>query len=563
MKIKSKLILSFTLLVAIITGIGFLSIYSLNKVNLTSTVIATQIVPQLEGINKLNFEIARFRSHEFQHMVLTDPEAMDTLEGRMEELRVSIEAEFDKYLSYIDDERVVEASANWDLYYVEHKKIIEASRALNKEEALVISKADSKLYYDALTATVDEIKLEAENSSMETSISGDIIYANMRTTLLVIMAASIAFALLVGFLLIVAIIRPVSMLNNKLTDLVENGGDLTKNIQIKSKDEIGALANSVNQFIQNIRSIIIEVNECAQVVEISSLQVADHINVLSRNVEESSSIIEELSAGMQETAAATEEINASSSDIEHAAVDMAQRSQQGALSANEISAKASNLKQVAVQSEESATKVYQNTKISLEEALQKSEAITHINVLSEAILEISDQTNLLALNAAIEAARAGSAGKGFAVVADEIRSLAENSKDTVTEIQKVTGEVLLAVKDLTIGSRTIMDFFDTTVMNDYKGLVRTSESYMEDGMFVDNLVTDFSATAEELTATIDDIIKAISEVATTVNQGAIETQDIAGKMVNIVKMLTEVRNQMDISLQNSELLKRAVAKFTV
>ena len=108
-----------------------------------------------------------------------------------------------------------------------------------------------------------------------------------------------------------------------------------------------------------------------------------------------------------------------------------------------------------------------------------------------------------------------------------------------------------------------MDFFDTTVMNDYKGLVRTSESYMEDGMFVDNLVTDFSATAEELTATIDDIIKAISEVATTVNQGAIETQDIAGKMVSIVKMLTEVRNQMDISLQNSELLKRAVAKFTV
>ena len=73
-----------------------------------------------------------------------------------------------------------------------------------------------------------------------------------------------------------------------------------------------------------------------------------------------------------------------------------------------------------------------------------------INVLSDAILEIASQTNLLALNAAIEAAQAGDSGSGFAVVAEEIRKLAENSKETATEIQSVTQQVLESVHHLSV-----------------------------------------------------------------------------------------------------------------
>jgi methyl-accepting chemotaxis protein len=199
----------------------------------------------------------------------------------------------------------------------------------------------------------------------------------------------------------------------------------------------------------------------------------------------------------------------------------------------------------------------------LEDALKKSEAIAQINTLSQGILEISDQTNLLALNAAIEAARAGEAGKGFAVVADEIRKLAENSKNTVTEIQKVTQEVLYSVSNLTAGSKTIMDFFDTTVMKDYQEMVHIGVNYGNDGVFLDNLVSDFSATSEELTATIDGIILSISEVSDTVSNGAKETQEISSKMVHIVQMVEEVQNQMQVSLENSKTLKKAVNKFTV
>ena len=563
MKIKQKLIISFTLFLAIIAAISILSIIFLAKVNDTSTVIATQTVPKIECINQLNFEIARVRSHEYQHMVLSDMEAMDTLEGRIDELIASIVAGIEEYGTYDDDERLATLEADWTSYVAEHAKIIEASRNMDKDAAMILSKDESKRAYDELTGIINELKDEADAEANETSLSGDVMYANVRMILIIVMIASIALGLVLGITILIAILRPIGMLKNKLNDLVEHGGDLTKTIEIKSKDEIGELANSVNQFIQNIRGIIIEVNECSNQVEKSTLKVSEHLGVLGKNVVDSSGIIEELSAGMEETAASTEEINASSADIERAAQDMAERSQTGALSASEINTKAAKLKNAAVHSEQTAIKLYHNTKVTLEEALKKSETITHINVLSEAILEISEQTNLLSLNAAIEAARAGEAGKGFAVVADEIRKLAENSKNTVNEIQKVTGEVVIAVQDLTDGSKTIMDFFDETVVKDYREMVRTGESYGEDGIFVDSLVGDFSATAQELTATIEGIMNAISEVATTVNSGAIETQEISEKMVNIVAMLEEVKVQMDISLDSSELLKKAVSKFTV
>ena len=108
-----------------------------------------------------------------------------------------------------------------------------------------------------------------------------------------------------------------------------------------------------------------------------------------------------------------------------------------------------------------------------------------------------------------------------------------------------------------------MEFFDTTVLKDYDEMVNTGEAYGNDGKYVDDLVNDFSATAEELTATIEGIMKAMSEVAVTVNEGAMGTQEIAEKISEIVTMVEQVKNEINISLENSTLLKKAVNKFTV
>lgn len=140
----------------------------------------------------------------------------------------------------------------------------------------------------------------------------------------------------------------------------------------------------------------------------------------------------------------------------------------------------------------------------MEEALKRAENISRINDLADAILDISEQTNLLSLNAAIESARVGEAGNGFAIVANEIKKLAENSVHTVDEIQSITKDVISSVSELSDSSGQIIQVMDDTVIKDYGKLINTGEQYSKDAEFVNELMTNFSATSQELSAYIGD-----------------------------------------------------------
>ena len=563
MTIRKKLILSFAFLMLLLGGLGIIAIISLKNVNNTATVIDSEIVPQINCAQTLSFDVTTFRSYEYNHIILTDDLGMNTLEIKMNKLQSDIESLIKEYKGYNDNENIKIVETNWNEYMSEHKKIIAASRVMDTQTAMNVIKVDGKVAYDKITDALAALVDDNQNNSTAVSAQGDATYSLMRNIIFIGIVAGLVMGIMMEVFIIYSIITPIKKMKLRLIDLVQNGGDLTHSIDITSKDEIGELASSVNQFIANIRSIIIEVNQCSDGVDKAVLSVVEYMKDLTSNVEQSSATIQELSAGMEETAASAQEVNSSSLEIENATVSMADRAQKGAISANEISTRAGELKHSAIKSQEVSKKIYENTKSNLEIALEKSNAIEKISVLADTILGISKQTNLLALNAAIEAARAGEAGKGFAVVADEISNLAESSKNTVSEIQKVTAEVFTSVNELASSARIIMEFFDTTVLKDYDEMVNTGEAYGNDGKYVDELVNDFSATAEELTATIEGIMKAMSEVAVTVNEGAMGTQEIAEKISEIVTMVDQVKNEINISMENSTLLKEAVNKFTV
>jgi methyl-accepting chemotaxis protein len=127
-----------------------------------------------------------------------------------------------------------------------------------------------------------------------------------------------------------------------------------------------------------------------------------------------------------------------------------------------------------------------------------------------------------------KAARAGESGKGFAVVADEIRKLAEESKTSVSRIQEVTHQVLTIVNTLSSSSMEIMDFIDQKVLNDYEDLVQTSERYNDLSKVINDIVTEFSSTSEELLASIHNMVHAITQISTSANEKS-------NSLVNIVK----------------------------
>ncbi len=567
MKVIQKiLILSITLLF-FIAGIGGVNFTYLKHVNGEMTSLYQDRLKPIQWISDMGNQ-SRARGADILYVIQYSGNAelqaryIEDIDNRSKKLEEDWKQYKTVNLEQFEIDTIAAVDKSWDEYNNLINEIIELAKQGKGSEAfkyLEDNKDTENKFYNGLQALADHnVKVADDINAKNNQGYKATVFTNS-----VMLGLAIIFGIVITIVITNSIIRPIKQLGKELEALAHRGGDLTSEIKIDTRDEIGDLAKSVNKFIANLRSIMLEVNECSRNVELAAATVSDSLIHLNEAVEDTSATVEEISAGMEETAAATEEVNASSTEIELAIEAMAEKAQSGAIAAREVSKRASDLKTRSELSQRAGNDIYYEVKQELEVSLDRSKAIEQISVLSEAILKISSQTNLLALNAAIEAARAGEAGKGFAVVADEIRKLAEDSKSTVNEIQKVTKEVVAVVEDLAGSSRSIMNFMDTNVIKDYEAMIETGEYYSNDAVFIDKLVTDFSATAEELTASVEGIINAINDVSKTVNEGAAGTQNIAEKSTAILLKVNDVQEQMNISSFNAKKLKDVVGKFKV
>ncbi len=377
------------------------------------------------------------------------------------------------------------------------------------------------------------------------------------------------FAIIVSLLFGIIIITNIKRRTNKVIQFI----DKTANFDLKydnsyekyfnEKDEFAVIINAEATARKQFRNIISNVMEESKKVKVAVDTANINIMELGNQIDEISATTQELSAGMEETAASTEEMNATSTDIEKASEDIARKAEEGSVTAAAISKKANNLKSTFSISQENSHEVFTSVEDNLKLAISNSKSVDKINILADAILQITTQTNLLALNAAIEAARAGEAGKGFAVVADEIRKLAEDSNKTATEIQSITKIVISAVEDLTNGSNRLLEFMSNDVDKDYKLMLNASNEYDKDATTVNDLVTDFSATSEELLASIENMLKAINEVTISTNEAANGTSHIAIKASDIVNKASNVTREINSTKESADILNEVVSKFII
>ena len=390
-------------------------------------------------------------------------------------------------------------------------------------------------------------------------------YVTGRMTLFII--STLIEGIIVVLLLIMIIISIIRPLKKCISSIgVMEQGDFSQAMGtalLKRRDDFGKLAASLESMRNEMSGLIGEVKSQATEITRMVQEIDDNIQALDEEIENVSATTEELAAGMEETAASSEEINAMSHEIESAAKSIATRSQDGATEADDIRDRAVGIKKTTTENDERTKAIHAEINEGLTKALEDIKVVDQIGVLAESIMEITGQTNLLALNASIEAARAGEAGKGFAVVADEIRVLAEQSKAAVVHIQDVTKNVVESVTNLADGAKKLLEFVGTDVVDSFAGFSDMADSYSNDAGSIDALVTDFSASSEQLLASINGVMDAIGEVSKAATEGATGTNDIAEKTGVVVEKAAEIKEKAEAAHHAADKLQQHVEHFIV
>lgn len=377
---------------------------------------------------------------------------------------------------------------------------------------------------------------------------------NRLTNIIIVSAIfCLIFAMAVGLLAGLSIANPIAQLTEIITKT--SNFDFTPNpksqILMKKKSEIGDMARAIHSMRKKLRGMVESITQSSEGMtgNVASLEKSA-LNVLDI-AQSNTALTEELAAAMEETNATTESIKDNLETINSRAKEIQQLSGDGTNLSREIKVRAEELKKSTAGSAEKTKQMYADVKTQAEAALEKSKAVEKIDTLTTAIAEISSQTGLLALNASIEAARAGEAGRGFAVVASEISTLANQTADTVSNIDAIVKDVNEAVADMLKCLDISMEFMGETVLEDYKEFSQVGVQYKDDASVIEDSMTRVSVAINALTGNIQEITHAVENISIAISESSGGINEIAEKTVT---MSSESHNNTEIVEESKELI---------
>ncbi|MDF2613009.1 MAG: yvaQ [Clostridia bacterium] len=569
MKIGTKTGCVFISILVIVLFILIQNNYSMFEMNVVTNEITKKYLSSIVSTQNIqaNFKDLQYYSH--QHFIAPDEVTQQTIKDKILKAKGSLIQELQSLNNELSSEKQKVMVIQFEELYGQYQELYDKSIKLSEEGKLFAARrtawGEMNTLSEQIQMTIDEmVQSNVQGASEKQKLSQELYdstkikgYFNM-LIVCIIMAVGV-------YIIDRTITKPIKEANKKVKFLIqglnESKCDLGKRLSIKYRDEAGELFKGVNTFIEKLQDIINKMNS----TNVSLKQLADNIfkNVETTNyyVESASTNVQEISAGLQETAATAEEMNRAAAEVRDNIEVITNKAYEGAGKAKEIGERAEALKRTSIESQENAISVVQKIDKELNDAVERTKTVSKISELTEAILSITSQTNLLALNAAIEAARAGENGRGFAVVAAEIRKLAEDSKETVSEIQHIAKTVVEAVSGLVNASNTISSFIKDQIVEEYKTLVETSKQYNKDSEIMQCLMQNFTESSIHMKSGIEHMVKDIEQVTRIINESAENTQNVSEQTLHIVKDINGIRDDMTNSIDTVNDLNEVIKVF--
>lgn len=561
MSIAKKLITSYVLVLALMIGIGVISIRATNALRDQAKNLITDAIPIGNAADALLTDLINQETGVRGYLLSVDEKFLAPYySGKSDVIKhlEEIGAIVGKHAIMSElIEEVKPKILNVEIYL---ETLLSVANEGKLEEARSMV-GNGKELFDSFRTTHMKIKDEVKKLTDDAWNEVLVRQERSRGTIFVMSVFALLVTIITSYILTRSISRPVKKVTDSLHRIAD--GDLTVEVlNIKSRDEIGVLVTSLNKMVENMRDIMSKVS-------IVSSQVAASSEQLTASAEQCTKANEQIAEATQKSAAGAVEqltsVEHSTDTIKEMSMSIQQitdnskemytlsdkafsASEHGIVTVNDVVNQMNDVTSTVSESENVIRKLGEHSK--------------EIGNMVTIITSITEQTNLLALNAAIEAARAGEQGKGFAVVAEEIRKLAEQSNASATQIaqfvKEIQSETEIAVISINKGNEKVKDGFVKT-----KHVAETFQAIKDDVTNVNRKVKDVMESIQSVSSQSQEIVLISETIKKAAEEGAILSQENSASNEEQVATMEEITSSAQSLAELADELQSSVAIFRI
>lgn len=560
MNIRTKLILSFTAMIALLLALALFT-YHYMKQSQFAQEATLDIAQSRYFLKTVQYLLTGMSNDERAYLLNPDEHYASEIKEKNKQLQELLEGmPPSSMLDASERALLVEIKQKYNSYWAASQLVFSKMKNGQPDAAAAThfgTEADARKLLDDNTALLlakldQKIDTNLKNSRQEND--------RQKLLMVIIFTVGLFFAALIGLVLARAITKPLKQVEGQMKEIADGYGDLSRELVVRSKDELGMLAASFNRMVGNLRSILSHAQETAIQVAASSQQLTASAEQTTRATEQ---IVEATNHIMLNTEKEQQYVTAAVQAIHHISEGIHQVSKGN----EEISRLVTSASDTSGQGVEAVRSVLSEMK-EVHETVRSAAVVIEslgnrsqqINGIARMITDLAEQTNLLSLNAGIEAARAGEHGKGFAVVAQEIRKLAEQSRQSAAQItvliDEIVAETQQAVSAMHAGTGKVDTGLSKAELVD--DVFRSIESSIA---AVTLQVHQTAKTAQQLAASSREVVAMIEGVSAASQEVAASCDNNAASTEEQLAVMEEISSSSQVLSKLAENLNEVLSRF--